>query len=90
MTSPAWAVVVVMKQVELRETCGRAVIEHDAVIVQHYAVSGFADRKLGEVVRVDAIEELGRIGALHFNLAQRGYVRNPNAGAHQLHFGDVG
>ena len=51
-----------------------AVIEHHAVLAQHDAVAGAADRKRRDSVGVEEIEEAAGIGALDIDLAERRHV----------------
>src|SRR6202011_6025050 len=58
------------------------VVEHDAVLAQHQAVAAAPDCKAGEAVAVDALEERGRVRALHVDLAEGRDVANAGGAAH--------
>ncbi|KDB51290.1 hypothetical protein X805_31030 [Sphaerotilus natans subsp. natans DSM 6575] len=60
---------------------GDAVIHDHAVLVEHQAVAALARCELAPGVRVDAVEELARVGAVDLDLAQRGGVHDGHAGA---------
>ena len=60
----------------------RAVVDDRAVLVEHEPVAHAPDVELGNVVDVEALEELRRIGAGDLDLAERRGVEDPDAGAH--------
>ena len=59
------------EEMVLGEARGGAVVEHDAVLAQHQAVARSSDREGREAIRVEAIEEGGRIGPLDVDLPER-------------------
>ena len=67
-----------------------AVIQHDAVVVQHHAIAHLADGQLGEAVDIDAVQELRRVRTLDVDLAECGHIGEAHAAAHELHFLHIG
>ena len=63
----------------------RAVVEHEAVLAQHHAVTRASDRQGGERVDVEAIEERAGVRALDIDLAQRGHVAEADRRADSAH-----
>ena len=57
-----------MRVVETRRC---AVVTHDAVVAQHYAVAAAPDRQRVPSIDVDAIEKFGNVAPLQFDLAKR-------------------
>ena len=82
-TLPAFAVVVVIMIALLADARERAVVHDDAVLAQHQAVARLADRQAAQRVAIDAVEELGRVGALDVDLAQGRDVGDAGAAAHR-------
>ena len=72
------------------QTRAGAVVQHGGVVVQHHAVTGFADRKARKDVYVDAIKKLPHVGALQFDLAEGRDVGDADCAAHEAHLLDVG
>ena len=64
------------------EARDRAVVEHHAVLAQHEPVARLADGKPSHRVAVQPVEELGRVGALHVDLAERRDVDQADRFAH--------
>ncbi len=78
------------EEIVLAQSPGGAVVHHDTVVAQHDAVPRLADRKLGEGVGVDAVEQLGSIRPLHRDLAEGRHVAQPDTTAHGFRFPDIG
>ena len=78
------------EELGLAQAAGGAVVKHDAVFTQHETVTRLAYGQLGKTVHVDPVEELGRIRALHVDLAQGGHVGDTHLLAHDVHLGPVG
>ena len=74
----------------LTQSPGGAIIQHHAVVAKHDAVACLADRKLGEGVRVDPVQQLRSVGPLNGNLAERGDVTQGYAFARGGGLPDVG
>ncbi len=47
------------------------VIEDDSRLAEHQPISGFPGSEVGEVIDVEAIQELVRIGSVDLDLAER-------------------
>ena len=58
----------------LGEAGGRTIVEHEAVFAQHQAIARLAHRQALPAIGVEPVEELGRIGTLNVDLAQRGDI----------------
>ena len=71
------------------EARGRAVVVNHAVFAQHDAVTRLTDRQFQPVVDIQAIQELGRIGTLDVDLAERGDVDQRDIVARGLGFTHV-
>ena len=74
----------------LGEARGRAVVEHEAVVVQHHAIARLAHGELGETVDIDAVEEFRGVRPLDVDLAEGRDIGDADALAHQPHLLDIG
>jgi len=55
-----------------------AVVHDHAVLAKHQPVAGLAHRQRPEAVRIKAVDELGRVGALDVDFAQGRHVAKPD------------
>ena len=72
------------------EPCDGAVVHHTPVLAQHHAVAGATDGERLPAVRVEALDELQRVGTLELDLAERRDIAEPHRRAHGLHLADHG
>jgi hypothetical protein len=68
------------------QAAGGAVIADEAVLAQHQTIARLADRQLGEGVGIQPVDELGGVGPLDIDLAERRHVTKPYMGASVEHF----
>ena len=64
------------------QTRDRAIVHHDSVLAQHQSITQAADRQIGEIVAVDALQKLQCVWALHVDLAERSDVDQTDLVAH--------
>ena len=62
-----------------RQPPNDAVVDDHAGLVEHHGVAGHADLEVGEPSGIDALEELSRMRAEHFHLAERADVDDADA-----------
>ena len=65
---------------------GDPVVEHHAVLAEHQPVAAPPDSQRLPAVGVDAVQELGRVGAANVDLAERGGVEDAGGLAHGAAF----